>query len=96
LSKLRGFHIHALDGEIGHVDDFLFDESTWTVRYLLVDTSNWIGGRHVLISAASVDAVDVPSGKIHVRMTRDAVTGSPSLDAADLPVTETLPAVWIL
>ena len=43
----------ALDGEIGHVSDFLVDEGTWTVRYLVIDTSNWIGGRSVLISVVS-------------------------------------------
>ena len=94
--RIRGFHIDAVDGEIGHVDDFFFDEQAWTIRYLLVDTSNWIGGRHVLISTAAVDRIDVPSRKLYVRMTRDAVTKSPSVEAADVPVAETLPAVWIL
>ena len=50
FSKLRGFHIHALDGEIGHIDDFLLDESTWGLRYFVVDTSNWVGGKRVLVS----------------------------------------------
>src|SRR6476660_3534178 len=49
-SQLRGYHIVATDGEIGHVDDFLIDGGNWTLRYLVVDTSNWIGGRSVLIS----------------------------------------------
>ena len=38
-SKMRGVHILATDGEIGHVDDVLIDERTWSVRYLVVDTS---------------------------------------------------------
>ena len=37
--KMRGVHILATDGEIGHVDDLLIDERTWSVRYLVVDTS---------------------------------------------------------
>ncbi len=48
-TKVAGFHLHAVDGPIGHVDDFLFDEKTWTVQYLVVATSNWIGGRSVLV-----------------------------------------------
>ena len=48
-SYLKGFHLHATDGEIGHVDDFLVDPG-WNVRYLVVDTSNWIGGKSVLIA----------------------------------------------
>ena len=48
-TKLRGLHVLATDGEVGHVDDVLVDERSWTVRYLVVDTSNWIGGKSVLI-----------------------------------------------
>lgn len=44
-SRMRGYHIEATDGTIGHVDNFLIDEFSWAVRYLVVDTSNWIGGR---------------------------------------------------
>ena len=95
-SKVRGFHIHATDGEIGHVDDFLFDEATWTVRYLVVDTSNWIGGRSVLISPTAVESINPTDQKIRVRLTRGAVEHGPSLDAADIALAETLPSVWIL
>src|SRR5512141_1565596 len=62
-SELRGYHIVATDGEIGHVDDFLIDEGGQTVRYLVVDTSNWIGGRSVLISVTAVEQIDSPAKK---------------------------------
>ena len=32
-SKVRGYHLHADDGAIGHVDDFLYDES-WGIKYI--------------------------------------------------------------
>ena len=44
-NELRGYHILATDGEIGHVNDFLIDDGGRTVQYLVVDTSNWIGGK---------------------------------------------------
>jgi hypothetical protein len=72
-SELRGYHILATDGEIGHVDDFLIDEGGWTLRYLVVDTSNWIGGRSVLISATALERIDSPAKKIHVNLTREAI-----------------------
>jgi hypothetical protein len=93
---MAGYHIAASDGEIGHVDDFLVDEATWAVRYLVVDTSNWIGGRSVLISAAVVATVDSAARKIHVRLTRDQIERSPSIDTADIDLEETLPSIWIL
>jgi hypothetical protein len=75
--EASGYHIHALDGEIGHVEDFLFDGATWTVRYLVIDTSNWIGGRTVLLSPDWVRRVDWNDREIHVDMSRDAVKASP-------------------
>ena len=53
-SRMRGYHIQATDGTIGHVDNFLVDESSWVVRYLVVDTSNWIGGRWVLVWTSAI------------------------------------------
>jgi hypothetical protein len=96
IDKIRGFHILAADGEIGHVDEFLVDERDWSVRYLVVDTSNWIGGRSVLISGAVVDAIASPIRTIRVRLTRDEIKRGPSVDTADIETIETLPAVWIM
>jgi hypothetical protein len=95
-TKVTGFHLHAVDGPIGHVDDFLFDEKTWTVQYLVVDTSNWIGGRWVLISPRVVTAVDPVNRQIDVSMTREQIKASPSMDTADIPLVETLPTIWIM
>lgn len=94
-SYLKGFHLLASDGEIGHVDDFLFDES-WRVRYLAVDTSNAIGGRSVLIAASSVEAIDAPNSKIRVKLSRDDIKRSPSVSSADVELIETLPSVLII
>ena len=96
IDKLRGFHIVAADGEIGHVDEFLVDERDWSVQYLVVDTSNWIGGRSVLISRGVVDAIDSPNRKIRVRLTRGEIKRGPSVDTVDIETIETLPAVWIM
>jgi sporulation protein YlmC with PRC-barrel domain len=90
ISKLQGYHIVAADGEIGHVDDFLIDENGRT-RHLVVDTSNWIGGKSVLISPESIEKIDSPEKEIRVRLTRAEVEQCPSLDSADIELIETLP-----
>ena len=95
-SKMHGLHIHATDGEIGHIDDFLIEESDWGVRYMVVDTSNWIGGRWVLISPAVVTTVDSAFGKVNVSLTRDQIKSSPSIERADIALAETLPTLWII
>jgi hypothetical protein len=95
-SEMRGYHIVATDGEIGHVDDFLIAEGSWSLRYLVVDTSNWIGGRTVLIASAAIERIDSPAKKIFVTLTRAEVEGAPSVETADIDPAETLPAMWIM
>ncbi|MGA3268165.1 MAG: PRC-barrel domain-containing protein, partial [Verrucomicrobiota bacterium] len=61
LSKaktLKGYKLHSLDGEIGKVDEFYFDDRHWTIRYLVADTGNWLTGRQVLISPYALVAVN--------------------------------------
>ena len=94
-SRLKGFHLHASDGEIGHVDDFLVDPS-WKVAYLVVDTSNWVGGKSVLVSPTAIANIDVEKKEIRVRLTRKEIEKSPSIDSVDIELIETLPPVLIL
>jgi len=96
FSAVRGFHIHAIDGDIGHVDDLLVDEATWGLRYLVVDTSNWIGGKHVLVSPQVVNEVDAEKSKISVALTKEQIKQSATIDSVDIPWAETLPTVWIM
>jgi sporulation protein YlmC with PRC-barrel domain len=95
-SELRGYHILATDGEIGHVQDFLIDEAGRTLRYLVVDTSNWLGGKSVLIAVTALERIDSPAKKIHVNLTREAIERGPAVQTADIDPAETLPALWIM
>ncbi len=94
LNKLKGYHILATDDEAGHVDDFLVDESL-NLRHLVVDISNWPGGKSVLISPKSIVKVDSPKKQIRVRLSRDEIARSPSLDSANIELIETLPPAVI-
>jgi hypothetical protein len=94
-SRMRGYHLVATDGEIGHVDDFLVDEK-WNVRYLVVDTSNWVGGKSVLISTAALESVNSPEKRISVKMSREQIQRSPSVELADIELIETLPPVLLM
>ena len=98
VKKTTGFHIHARNGEIGHVDDFLIGEDSWRIRYLLVDTSNWIGGRSVIVSSEVVERVDKDDSQIHVAADRDAIANAPALESieAALSRTETGPPFPII
>lgn len=79
--EVTGYHIQATDKDIGHVEDFIVDQETWIMRYLVVDTSNWLpGSRKVLVAPTWVDQVDWKRRKVLVNLTRDQVKESPQYD----------------
>lgn len=82
--EVKGYHIHANDGEIGHVDDLFVDQNTWLIRFIEIDTSNWIGGKSVLVPRHALREVSWPDSLIHVSLTRDQVYNSPRTDEAHL------------
>jgi hypothetical protein len=79
---VTGYHIHARDGDIGHVKDLLVDDRTWAIRYLIVDTSNWWGGHDVLVAPQWIEAVSWRDAKVSVDLTRQAVKDAPPYDSA--------------
>lgn len=85
LMKMKGFKIEATDGEMGKVADFLFDDMSWTVRYVEVNTGSWLFGRRVLVSPSHISSVILKQEKIQVDLTQKQVENSPDL-AADKPV----------
>jgi hypothetical protein len=87
-NEVDGYHIEAVDGSIGHVDDFIFDDTSWGVRYFVVDTRNWLPGRHVLISTDWVDRVSWEERKAYVALTRAEVRNSPEYDSASFAEAE--------
>ncbi|OYU99777.1 MAG: photosystem reaction center subunit H [Burkholderiales bacterium PBB5] len=85
ISHLDGAAVMASDGEIGHVQQALFDDRGWTIRYLVVRTGSWLTGREVLISPYSVMHPLGQDKQIRVALTRDQVRNSPDV-ATHLPV----------
>lgn len=77
---LKGLAIHAKDGELGKVEEFYFDDETWTIRYLVVKTGGWLSGRQVLISPISVVHVDWEKKRVDVALTKQQVENSPNID----------------
>jgi hypothetical protein len=79
-SNLKGLVIQAKDDELGTVKQFYFDDETWAVRYLVVDTGGWLSGREVLISPISIVHIDWPGKRVHVSLTKKQVQESPGID----------------
>jgi len=74
------YTVESTEGEIGRVTDFILDEHSWEVRYLVVATGHWWQGKHVLVAAHWVDKVSWDQGKVFINLTRDQIRNSPAFD----------------
>jgi uncharacterized protein YrrD len=84
IKQLYGMKLRASDGDIGQVKDFYFDDQTWAVRYLIVETGSWLAERQVLLSPHAFEnhsfgKSDTDSGVLLVNLTRKQIEDSPSL-----------------
>ena len=80
IDAVRGYHIHASDGEVGHVADFLLDDTDWSIHYLVVDTKNWWPGKSVLISPRSVHDINWKDRLVNLGVDREKVKNTPAYD----------------
>ena len=85
IKDLIGFQMKETDGEIGEVDEFYFDDKSWTIRYLIVKTGNWLSGRKVLISPKVLKQPDWENKEFPVNLTKAQIENSPDIDT-DKPV----------
>jgi hypothetical protein len=80
--EVIGYHLQATDGELGHVEDFLVEDESWAIRYIVVDTSNWWFGKKVLVSPEWIREVSWNQKKVYVDLTRQSVKAAPEYDSA--------------
>ena len=83
-AAITGYAISAQDGEIGHVEDFVIDDETWGIRYLVIDTRNWLPGKKVLISTLWIDQISWAESKVAIHLTRESIEHAPEYSAEGL------------
>jgi len=83
LDEMSGYAIAATDGEIGSISDFLLDPNGWKIRYIVVDTGNWLPGRQVAIKPDWVSAVSWAGRSVDVRVSKEEVSDAPELSQID-------------
>lgn len=88
--QIIGATVEATDGSAGTVKDIYFDGQDWIVRYLVIDTGNWLPGRKVLLTPRDItDGADWNSRQVTVCQTKKQIESSPSVDD-DQPVSRQL------
>ena len=78
--------VRVTDGTIGRVDDFLVDDDTWSIRYLIVNTRNWKPNRRVPVAPRWIKRVDWAGKTISVNLSREAIKQSPEFVSSE-PIT---------
>jgi hypothetical protein len=80
--EVTGYYIQATDDDIGHVEEFLVEDGSWTIRYMVVDTKNWWPGKAVLVAPQWIREVSWGDQQVFVDLTRQQVKDSPEYDPA--------------
>jgi sporulation protein YlmC with PRC-barrel domain len=83
--EVTGYHIQATDGEIGHIEDFIIDDETWAIRYLIVDTRNWGPGKKILLAPQWIDRVSWNEAKVFVNLPLENIKQAPAYTKDSLP-----------
>lgn len=77
VKELIGYHVEATDGEIGHIDDFVVDDDSWEMRYLVVETRNWWPGKKVMIPPQTIEQISWDLKQVFLVISRDQVQNAP-------------------
>ena len=78
--EVMSYAIQARDADIGHVDDFILDDESWVIRYLVIDTGNWWPGKKVLVAPQWISEVSWDSAAVSVNLTQNAIKTEPEYD----------------
>ena len=78
--KITGYHIHASDGDFGHVSDFICDDATWQIMYLVVDTHNWFGGKKVLVETKTIKEIQWENSKVILNISINSLKDCPDFE----------------
>lgn len=80
--EVREYTIEASDGDIGHLEDFIVDDDTWIIRYIVVETKNWLPGKKVLVPIPAIKTINWAEVHVRLDMTRQQIKDSPEYDPA--------------
>jgi hypothetical protein len=81
-NELIGYNIQAADQKVGHIEDFIIDDKSWTIRYIVVDTRNWLPGKKVLMAPDWIGLIEWSASKIHTVLSGDQVKNCPEFDSS--------------
>lgn len=82
--EVMGYHIKVVDGEVGHIEDFIIDDEKWNIKYIAVDTRNWLPRKKVVILPKWIERIDWAASKVYACLLKDKIKTSPEYDYSEL------------
>ena len=76
IRELGTYRLHATDGDIGHLEQFYFEDRDWKIRYFVMNIGTWLHGKKVLMSPSAIIGVDAPTKTINAAFTKQQVQES--------------------
>jgi hypothetical protein len=89
---ITGYHIHTIDGDFGHVTDFIFDDINWKITFLVIDSHQWFGGEKYLVEVGKVKEIQWDNSKVILNLSKEEIKVSPLFDELLFKHTQTLNA----
>lgn len=80
---IQRYHIHAVDGDVGHVESLLVDDEAWAIGYLIVNTSDWWLGHQMLVAPPWIVDISWLDATVSVEMSRQAIKDAPTYAPQD-------------
>lgn len=80
FQELVAYQVEGLDGSLGHVHDFIVDDETWIIRYLVLDADETARGKKILISPLWLRSVSYDEELVRIDLSQDSVVHSPNFD----------------
>jgi hypothetical protein len=91
---ISGYHIETTDGDLGHLRDFIIDDETWHIEYLVIEMHSWLSGKKVLIARKHIKEIQWAGSKVLVDVTKYRLENSPAYEESALSQPEPLDTVF--
>lgn len=82
IRAINGYQVFSLNGEIGHLDDFLLDDLDWKIRYFIINTGNWFFEKKILLSPTWIRKIDDLNSTILISVDQEKIRTAPAYDSS--------------
>ncbi len=79
--EILHYRVLARDGRLGDIEDTVFDDVTWAVRFLVIQTDLGDPYTDVLVAPEWIERIEWEEQAVHVDLDKESVAASPPYDA---------------